>query len=287
MSEEQAQEMDLADKAAAAVKEGETKAQEQTEALKKEAEKTQQELIELEALEKFKWNGRELTPEELDKAAMMQSDYTKKTQALAEERKFIDNLSVDIENVKNNPQLADQFRQIYPEKFHPLVDLALNTGSEEASDDLDDVDVESKTVKSLLSEIKELRNKIDGYDKRFRDENVQAAEVKIDAVFDKFGSRYELADEDAVINKAYRLIEDNRENPHFELTDARWEKLFKADHEARYEKLMSYEKARLEEQAKKGKEAADGGPGGTAPGRPRKRLNLDEAEQAMIEDLTR
>jgi len=84
-----------------------------------------QKIIELDGLEKFKYEGRD-TPKEIEaweKGHMMQSDYARKTQAISEERKYYDNLHVDLAAVRNNPSLKSEFLKIYPEKFHSHLDF--------------------------------------------------------------------------------------------------------------------------------------------------------------------
>src|SRR3954464_16064772 len=83
------------------------------------------EMVDLESLEKFRYAGREMTPKELQQAVMLQSDYTRKTQQLAEERKYYDNLSADLSAVAQNPQLAAKFKEVYPEKFHDYLAYVL------------------------------------------------------------------------------------------------------------------------------------------------------------------
>jgi hypothetical protein len=84
-------------------------------------------IAELDKLEKFKFQGKEWTPKDLEKAILRQQDYTKKTQGLSEERKafeqdrkFADNLYYDLKYVRENPTQAaiNEFIKTYPEKYH-------------------------------------------------------------------------------------------------------------------------------------------------------------------------
>lgn len=107
-------------------------------------------LVELEKLEKFKFGGKEWTgpafKEEFDKGTLRLQDYTKKTQAVAEERraleeekKFNDNLEYDLDLVKANPRailkdgrdVVTAFMQTYPERYHSSLQKALNGPSEQ------------------------------------------------------------------------------------------------------------------------------------------------------------
>lgn len=240
------------------------------------------EIVDIDGQDKIMFRGKEYTPEELDKSILRQSDYTRKTQSLAENRKYYDNLHYDLANVRNNPEMADQFRQIYPESFHTYLDLVENTGHQEDSD----LDLESDTISGpLQKKLESMQNKIDSYDRKFQDEKIEATNARLDAVFEKLGQKYDLADEDAIVNKAQRLLEDNKANPNFELTNSAWERLFRNDHEARDTAYSSRQKRLLDAQAEQGNKGNDGGPGGVPPGRERKRLSFDEATDMAIQDL--
>ena len=66
----------------------------------------------LEKLAKFRYKGKTLTLDDLQKMGMMQNDYQKKTQELAKERKYWDNLDSDLGNVRDNPKLANEFKKL-------------------------------------------------------------------------------------------------------------------------------------------------------------------------------
>jgi hypothetical protein len=97
-----------------------------------------QEMIELESLDKFKFRGKEWTPEEIDKAMLLQADYTRKTQAISAESKFIDNLDADLRAVRSNPDLTSEFKKLYPEKYHKFLDVVMDSRSRVDQGDDDD-----------------------------------------------------------------------------------------------------------------------------------------------------
>lgn len=294
MSKQQAQEveettdqnLDLDDQAAAAVE----KLEEESRKLegRKEAESADEdeqpssEIIDLDGQDKFIFNGQEYTPEELNKAILRQSDYTRKTQKLAEEQKYIDNLQYDLEAVRSNPKLADQFKKTYPQKYHGYLEF-LNT---EAKTGSQDDKPESVEIKTLREEINFLKSKLGEFDQKIHEEQVEAENSRLDAVFEQLHGKYDLADEDAVLNRAQKLLDENKDNPSFHLTDKTWERLFRADHEFREKRYSERHKKLLEQQAKQGNRGLDGGAGGVAPGRPRKRISFDEATDQMIQDLS-
>lgn len=242
------------------------------------------EIVDIDSLPKVRWNGKEYSPEDLNKMLLMQSDYTRKTQKLAEEKKFIDNLQYDLDNVRSNPELAEQFKKVYPEKYHAFLNIVLNNAAKTGPDE--DESDDGRVPETLKKQIDALQKKLDSYDQKFHEEKVEAVNAQLDAIFTKLSGKYELADEDAIVNRAQRLIEENRDNPEFQMTDAAWERLFRADHEAREKRYSERQKKLIESQAKQGSRGIDGGPGGVAPGRPQKRMTLEEATEAMIQDLS-
>lgn len=244
----------------------------------------QTDVIDLDSMEKFVFQGQEWTPEEFNKAMLRQSDYTKKTQELAKERKFIDNLGYDLDNVRSGIATVEQFKAVYPERFHHLVETALNTAQADPDTTQDD---EPDTVKTLQQTVLELQKKLETYESKIQDEKVEAETARLDAIFKTMGSKYELADEDAVMNAAQRLLEENRENPNFVFTDGVWERLYKRDHERRLGILEEYNGKLMKKQQSLNTKGTDGGPGGQPPGRERKRFTFDEATEMAIQDLSR
>jgi hypothetical protein len=247
---------------------------------------TTSDVVDIDGLDKFVWQGKEYTPEELQKAVLFQKDYTKKSQAIAEERKFADNLSADLENVRRSPQLAERFKELYPEKYHAVVDMVVNSVAKtKESEQVRPKEDEGSLPDSLLEKLNSMENKLKEYEQKSYEERVQAEGAKLDAKFSTLSEKYPLADEDAVNNHALRIVEANRDNPDFVMTDAHWDKLFRLDHDARGKKYSEYEKSRIKDQVSKGKRAADVGPGGLAPGRERKKMTFDDATEQMIQDL--
>lgn len=57
----------------------------------------------------FNINGQEVTLEELQRGYLRQSDYTRKTQDVAKQARQMQDALALLENVKNNPELAEQF----------------------------------------------------------------------------------------------------------------------------------------------------------------------------------
>lgn len=288
MAEEKTQETidkgtDLAEQAAEAATK-KTSAPEETATAQEMKDEAQ--VVEIDGLDKVVFRGKEYTPEEFDRAMLRQADYTKKTQEIASLKKYWQNLKADLEQVAANPHLADRFKQVYPEQFHDFITFALNTGQYSGADDY--ADESNFDVKSLKREFEEmLQNKLKPFEEKIHNEKVEAAYSQLDTTLNKLGEKYDFAVEDAVLNKAQQLIEQNEGNPNFQMTDAAWERLYRMDHEQREKAYNEKHKKRLQKQAEKGNKAVDGGPGGQAVGRERKKMSFDEATEMAIQDLQR
>lgn len=255
-----------------------------------ETEKSGQEVLDLDAVPKFKFQGEEFTPEELHKAILRQSDYTKKTQALAEDKKYLSNLDADLAQVKLNPDLAEQFRAIYPERFHHFVDLVMNQAGqtpESGADADEDGDTDSgvkalKTqlqqaldeVKSLKAEMKELSGK-----ERSREE--QQWDEQIEQIMAPLEKEYPLADPIRVMTAVESLHRDG-----YKITPGVWQRVFKQAHERTSEISEGLYRQRTSEQLKRLRENQDMGPGGGTPGQaPKRYSSFAEATDAAIKHL--
>lgn len=225
-------------------------------------------LVEIDSLEKFKFAGRELTPKELQSMILMQSDYTRKTQSLAEERKYMDNLQYDLDKVKMNPNLADQFKQVYPEKYHKYLDYL---GSGQA---LKQESVQTGIDPALLSDLKMLKQDMET-------RKVQAAEKEIDAVFDKYTKKFPYADEEVVISYAQSMLSKGQT-----LNDQVWENIFKFSQEKNQKLADKYYSEKVSKQQSANEKGKDSGAGGGIPGQaPRQFKTLKEAHEAFLKDI--
>lgn len=254
-----------------------------------------EDLLDLDAVPKFKYQGKEYTHEEFQKTQMFEKDYRKKTAEIAKEQKYSVNLKADLAKVKRDPTLAEEFRSKYPEKYHDYLDLVLEQAErEEARDNSNsrNQSTDDEVSPAVAKRLADMQKKLDKYESRFKesDEKDHAAKVsgiqqKLDQLFSGFEKKYDLAVEDAVLAKAEVLL---AKNPEYKMTDAAWERLWKENHalnEAKYQKR--YE-ARVKEQLAKNQEGGDIGRGGGTPSTGRKRFkDLGEVSDHMIASLSK
>lgn len=256
--------------------------------------------IVLDTVEKFVLHGHEWTPEELNKSILRQNDYTKKTQELAELRKQIEeqresyaryekNVDADIDAVLANPRLEAQFKKIYPKPFHAQLDLALKYGhrDEDADDSSEQVRLPREVVERLRR-LDALEEKLEQIEEGSRKAQNEAADKYLEVITSKFSSKYQFAVEESVFNMAQAILEANRDNPRFQMTEGVWEKLWKQSHDRQKKRYDQIHNSQVSAQLRKGELSSDVAAGGAAPGRaPNNPKNLAEARKLMLQDMKR
>lgn len=252
---------------------------------------TAQSLTDIGKLERFIYDGKELTPAELKKAMMFQQDYTKKTKELSqykkdydsiksysdESKKFRENLAIDLESVSKNPALASEFMKVYPKEFHKLLDYAIKQEQQEAKvltdPRLDEID----KLKEAYTELHE--------------EKVEKASLEIDNAFKEFSQKYPLSNEPDVVVALERVLEnklkaamENGENPKRVKLDMKdYERVFKASHEYHDKRFNQHYSKQFNKQKEVNEMAKATGTGGATPsGAPQKLKTFKDAEAAVM-----
>lgn len=241
------------------------------------------EVLDLDKVERFKFDGREMTPKEAKLAWMRLQDYTSKTQELAKDREtlkeyqsekqFVDNLYTDLQNVKNNPGLADQFRQIYPDKFHTYLDILQAQQSQPSQNGPAHLAANPELL-SMKKELSEVKN-------YFQEQRVQAAEAQIDAIVSKLSPKYPLADEETVLVRA-RAANDQG----VKVTPEVWEEIYKGVNEKNAARYKQHYEKQVKEQQAANSNGKDIGKGGGTPGAAPKKRSFDEATRDAIAELS-
>jgi hypothetical protein len=241
-----------------------------------QAESNQQsQLTELEKLERFSYKGKEWTPKDLESAILMQSDYTKKTQAIAEERKYYENLPHDLMRVAAQPGLAEEFKRIYPEKFHNYL-----TAIEQQNNQGVEAQVPSQAQKPGIDP--EFVSRFERLESAWKEQEIKTAETKIEQVFSKMKSKYEYVDEEQVIARAQHALSKGEK-----LDDSAWEKIFKTVNDLEHSKFQAWHKKQVATQQEAHQKGKDIGGGGGIPGQaPKKLSSFKDAEQAMMDALS-
>lgn len=235
-----------------------------------EATQAQQELIDLDKVERFRFAGREWTPKDFQGAHMMQADYTRKTQALAEERKYYDNLQADLAAVKQNPSLAEKFRAIYPEKYHNFLEYAGLSQAQKQQAQAQQSNIDP----AFLDRFNRLESTL-------KEREVQAIEAELDSKFKTLSVKYPLADEEAVLARAQALVDKGQS-----LNDKAWDSLWKSVNERNQKIAEKFYADKVNKQKLAHSKNKDVASGGGIPGQaPKMPKNLREASAMALQEI--
>lgn len=234
--------------------------------------------VDIDTLDKFRYGGKEYTPKQFKTQYIPQSVYTKKTQEIAEERKYYDNLRYDLASVKQNPNLADQFKSVYPEKYHHYLDVILDKQQAQTNQNAqpEKVQAQQPVDNRFYSEFQQLKQEL-------FEQKVSAAEADLDARIQKYSEKYPYADEEAVLARAQSLID---KNPGEALSDKTWESLFKSVHDRQKAIADQFQSKQVKEQKSLNSKGKDAPSGGGSPGTPPKvARTIKEASRYALQEL--
>jgi hypothetical protein len=240
-------------------------------------------LAELEKIGKFQYQGKTWTVGELEKAILRQQDYTKKTQSVAEERKaieedrkFYDNLYYDLEKVKANPKLANEFISLYPEKFHSYLENVLSQINTR-----EQTQQETQPTPTYAQPDIKLLSRLDRLEKTYQAQEVEKQSAIIQKTMDEMTKKYPDALPDACLARAYEAHQAG-----VKMTNETWEEIYKTNDK----QMKDWAKARYGDLVKKqttaNAKARDVDPGGGVVGRaPKTFSKFDDITNNMIETL--
>jgi hypothetical protein len=266
-----------------------TQTTQQTEAQNQTVEaKTPSATLDLSKAEKIMFEGQEMTYEDLKKAYMRHQDYTKKTQALAEERKsveslaqekkFYDNLSYDLKSVKQNPALAEEFKKVYPEKFHAYLDSIIDGQSEKVA--------RQELPPEVLNKLKEH----DEFLSSLKEEKTKAEETQIMGQLEQWEQKYTKKYPNAEVASVYHAMEQytakmREDNPEFgfkDLNEKAIENIYKSVHDHFEKRFTDWQNNKLKSIRDANNKAGDIPPGGGIPGEAPKKMKLKDVAESIL-----
>lgn len=230
----------------------------------------------LDTAQKFMWKGKEMTPGQLEKGFMLHSDYTKKAQQVAEQRKFYDNVDADLEKVRANPALKSEFLKVYPKEFHKL--LSYMGIKEEPQGGMPN----GFDKAQLPPEMQQALNDIKSFKDYVQNNEIKAKEQELENISMRLTQKYPEAIEDVVLARAQVLIDDG-----VELTEAVWDKLYKASHEGMLKRDNERKTKTFDSQKQSNQQGRSIGKGGGTAGSAPKRMSMAEATEAAVRDYTK
>lgn len=236
-------------------------------------------ILDLDTVERFKFSGREWTPKDLQSAHMMQQDYSRKTQALAEDRKYSDNFAYDASKVLEDPSLLSKFAEIYPEKYVQILQEVLqNKGTQTQSK----VGAQATTQldPDIAKKISKMEKFIQSAEQEKFQTDVQKYETEIDQMINKFTPKYPLADQSVVLAQA-ELLHNRGEK----LTADVWEKIYKHVHGSEEKKFNEHYKKQFDSQKQANLRGKDVAIGGGIPSQAPEKMSLKDVKTKMIQDM--
>lgn len=244
-------------------------------------------VTELDKLDKFKFEGKDYTPKELKNAMLRQQDYTRKTQEHSQERRYFDNLSIDLRKVRDNPALALEFRRIYPEKFHQYLEY-ISPSSVNTQGQADNRGG-SQAQSAIDPKFADALSRFERFESERIEEKTAANEVMLESQEKNMAIKYPHADHETVYARAQALLDRNNSLPKDEqikLSPEIFDRLYRADHDKNQKRYETFYQGTIKTQKQNGLKARDSGVGGGLPGgKPKEYKTIREARDAMLSDL--
>lgn len=242
-------------------------------------------VLDLAKAEKFLFEGKEMTYEDLKKSYLRQQDYTKKTQELAQERKFMDNLSWDLKKVKTNPALASEFKKIYPEKFHSYLDVIIEQQARE--------DKGQGAASQLPQEFLDKLSQHEEMLQSFQSERQQAEQAKISNTLEQFEQKFTKKYPQAELGSVYHAMETHvrqmrDENPDYGFKDMNEkviEGFYKSTHDYFAKRFSDWQKSQLKSIKDANSMGSDIPPGGGIPGEAPQKMRLKDVAEHAVRSL--
>ncbi len=260
-----------------------TKQMDQAQNQSEQSQQVQNAIHELEKLGKFKFEGQEWTAKDLRDAILRQKDYTQKTQALSrdresftQEQKFYENLYHDLNSVKSNPQLAQEFIKIYPEKFHSYLKQVLDGGQQQTQNNQQP---QTQQQQGFDVEREARLQKLESF---YQEQEVAKNEAQINQSIEKFSKQYPDALKEVVIGRIYEA-----HNRGEKITDELWETAFKTVDAQMKDIWKSKYSEMVKQQTEANKKARDVDSGGGTIGRaPAKFSKFAQITEHAVKDLS-
>lgn len=240
---------------------------------------TIQDVLDLDKLDRsFRFNGREWTAKDLRNAYMMREDYTRKTQELAEARKYAENFDVDLQKVLRDPRLIGEMKKVYPRHYVEIAERWLGNRGGQQSTPTAGAQQPNESQAEYERRIAELEGRIAEWDKSQQQAEIAQIEAWLNNQYEALGKKYQFANAEVVTARAEVLSKSGTK-----VTDKVLDKLFKASHDEMKSRWEKHYQTKVQEQLKTGVKGKDVGPGGGVPGQAPKGLKtMKDAKEAML-----
>lgn len=250
-----------------------TPQQESSESSGKSVQEIKDDLVELERIEKFKFQNKEYSAKELatliKRGEDTKKEYTRLTQQIAErersekeEEKFRLNYKQDVKSVRENPALALEFFKVYPEKYHKLLEEDLKSSSP--------VPEQEQRQQSSAPQIPfEILNDLHFLKSKFQKQEEERASLQIDRDLNNAVKEYDFADREQVMNRVSiwhkEQMDKDPSNGFIPVPEKVWKEFAEMSHNHEKAKYEARYNQQVTQQKEANKKAQDVGPGGATP----------------------
>lgn len=259
-------------------------------------------IAELDSLEKFKFEGKEWTPDSFKKewkeSRLRQADYTKKTQEIASEKKFLQNWRVDLEKVRQNPYLAEEFKKVYPQQYHTLLDLIDQSSAKQQpqtqAPQQQNLQAPQQTQQTnlppeLMQKLTQMEQFVNQYTNEQYQAKVSANERELEAMEKELMPKYPKAMPELVYNQMQYMMENNQfpvdEFGNQQVSKADWENIYKSVHERVVQLVSKDQVDKFNTIKNTNMRTKDAGRGGMTPSQAPKSMKLNEVSDFIVQDL--
>lgn len=270
----------LADQAASAAEAPSTEQSLQQPSSEQHSDPKTTELPDLEKVGKFTYKGEQWDTARFEKERMMERDYRQKTMQLAEDRKKEDSfksaLAYDLRQVKSNPNLAQEFKKVYPQAYHALLEDYLPKDSQAQTMQL---------PAELRQEIDMLKNGVQSFQEERYQAKAEANLNTLNQIESNMMKKYPHAQIESILTSIDQYVTQNKIQDIKDIPEKSIETLFKSSHEKIMKLSESIYSEKLKAQKDANRRGQDIGKGGGIPGEAPKKLRLKDVQDEILAQL--
>lgn len=253
----------------------------ETAAQETKPETNEPQITDLDSLERFRFQGRELSKDDLQKLLTGATD----AKPESEHAKFDLNFRFDLAAVLESPSLLAKFRQIYPPEYVQLAERALKAQGVQPAQDASKATTDAKPADPRFEEVYQIAQE---WKSAQREQRVSEIKSALDSSFEKLGKKYPDADPEVINSRLFAMRQQGVElrTKEGKLREDVIEKLFKEDHAKREAAYEAKYRQKVDAQKRANNQARDVGKGGSASSPPPvKPRTIKEATAAALASL--
>jgi hypothetical protein len=239
--------------------------------------KPQVDPVDLDSLERFRFQGKELSKDDLQKLLSGQSGTEATPNA-----KFDSNFRYDLATVLEDPSKLAQFRRIYPAEYVQIVERAL--AAQRAGEPVNP-NGQPKPGTSNDPRLERLEKIAEQWETAQKEQRVSQITSALDRCFESLAKKYPDADAEVINSRlfALRQMGTQLQDENGKLKENVIEKLFKDDHTVRAKAREDWWKKKVESQKNANSQARDAGQGGAASSpAPKKDRTIKDATKSAL-----